>query len=355
MGDGFPKGLRPAHWMGDLVSKKLDPELAKTIPVTWFCYPGSHDAATYGKGIAEFSYKCQDKSLYEQMMTGQRMFDIRLAPEHGGKNFQAVHGAAKGTADDFSTNAKEAKDNHLAGQVMRFAKQHPTEIVILKCKFEGMEATDLRLVMANTVWNLLGERLLKAPNKQEPTPTYSSAVESNRNIIFATGAKNVNVGKEHPVQDYAWNVGGGTPHWLGEGNEKLWNEPTWQSGEIKKVLHSTEDWIESNKEKAAERNKFWVAQLQLTPVLGQNITTFFKEGGSIRPKDLALGGGIGSKGKFKGSNKELRDSKILKKPIWKKHASCIIYDFADTHTTGAIVRMNIPDDKDEKSDDEGGA
>ena len=100
--------------MGDLTSKKLDPELAKTIPVTWFAYPGSHDAATYGSGMADFSYQCQEKNLYEQMKIGQRIFDLRLTPK--GNKFIPCHGAAKGTADDFSQDAKKADDNDLASE-----------------------------------------------------------------------------------------------------------------------------------------------------------------------------------------------------------------------------------------------
>lgn len=100
--------------MGDLVEKKLDPETAKTIPVTWFCYPGSHDAATYGEGLADFSYQCQDKNLYEQMKVGQRCFDIRLAPTKDGHKFIPVHGVAKNTADDFCSGPKEAKKEDLA-------------------------------------------------------------------------------------------------------------------------------------------------------------------------------------------------------------------------------------------------
>ena len=237
-------------------------------------------------------------------------------------------------------------------QVMRFAKEHPSEIIILKIKVEGLKDEDDRLEWANTVWNLLGERLLEAPQKQDPNPTYQHAVETNRNIILATGMQMLKLGKEHPIRKYYWDVGNNTDNWLGDGNELLWNEPTWQSGEIKKVIHSTEEYIQKNQPKLAERNKFWTASLQLTPVLGQNIVTFFKEGGSIRPKDLALGGGMGSHGQFHGSNKELRESGVLKKSLWKKHASCIMYDFCDPQTTGCIVAMNIPDGND---DNEGGA
>ena len=66
--------------MGDFVEKKLDPERQKSFLITDFVYPGSHDAATYGSGAASFSYQCQDKSLYAQMMVGQRIFDLRLSP-----------------------------------------------------------------------------------------------------------------------------------------------------------------------------------------------------------------------------------------------------------------------------------
>ncbi|KAK5171481.1 uncharacterized protein LTR77_004626 [Saxophila tyrrhenica] len=324
--------------MGDLVSKKLDPELAKTIPVTWFCFPGSHDAATYKDGLADFSYQCQEKNLYDQMMTGNRSFDLRLAPGKDNTHFIAVHGVAKNTGDDFSDNAKQAKENHLAKQIMKFAREHPSEILIIKVRFDGL-AEPMQKLWADTAWHFLGERLLQAPSKEEPNPTYAQAVESNRNIILGTG---VGSPDGHPIAKYYWKVGANTKNWLGENNELLWNEPTWQSGDIKKVLHSTEQYINQNQDKLKERNRFWIAQLQLTPVLGQSISTFFSQGGSVRPKDLALGGGMGTHGKFAGSNNELRQSGVLKKALWRKHASCIHYDFCDKDTTGDIVAMNLP-------------
>ena len=227
---------------------------------------------------------------------------------------------------------------------MKFAKEHPSEIIILKMSVGGLDSEEDQLSWANAAWNLLGERLLEAPTKKDPNPTYQHAVESNRNIILAGGKKQSEPGgKEHHITKYYWDVGANTENWLGDGNQLLWNEPTWQSGEIKKVIDSTEEYIKKNQEKLAERKKFWTASLQLTPVLGQNIVTFFKDGGSVRPKDLALGGGIGSHGKFQGSNKEVRDSGVLEKSLWRQHASCIMYDFADPQTTGAIVAMNLDD------------
>ena len=82
--------------MGDLIKNNHVPE---TASVTEFRYPGSHDCATYGSGIESFSYQCQDKNLYEQMKTGQRFFDLRMAQDEGGKKFIPVHGIAKNTAD----------------------------------------------------------------------------------------------------------------------------------------------------------------------------------------------------------------------------------------------------------------
>lgn len=236
---------------------------------------------------------------------------------------------------------------------MKFAREHPSEIVIIKIRFENLKDPALRKLWADTAWHFLGERLLESPSKDEPNPSYSHAVESNRNVILATGTP---VPDGHPMEKYVWSVGSNTKNWLGENNEMLWNEPTWQSGEIKKVLQSTEEYMNKNQDKLKERNKFWVAQLQLTPVLGQNITTFFKQGGSVRPKDLALGGGMGTHGKFDGSNQELRKSGILRKSLWKKHASCIHYDFCDKDTTGDIVAMNLPGgDDDDDGPGEGGA
>jgi hypothetical protein len=339
--------------MGDLVKNKLDPELAKTITVTWFVYPGSHDCATYKDGLADFSYQCQEKNLYEQMKTGQRAFDLRLAPKDD--KFIPVHGVAKGTGDDFSQGPKKANENDIAKQVMKFAKEHPSEIIILKINFEDLNTPEQKLLFANTVYNLLGERLLRAPNKDEKNPTYHEAVESNRNIIVATSTPNTQTGhKDHEMAKYYWDAGANTANWMGDGNEMLWNEPVWTSGDLKKVLKSTEDWIEKNQERAAARNKFWMACAQLTPALGQGFVTFLKEGASVRPKDLALGGGIGTKGSFKGSNKELRDSGTLKTALWRKHASCILYDFCDTDTTGHIVAMNLMDGADDDGPSGGG-
>jgi hypothetical protein len=109
--------------MGDLTSKKLDPELAKTIPVTWFCYPGSHDCATYKDGLADFSYQCQEENLYQQMMMGNRAFDLRLAPAEKAEKFISVHGIAKGTGDDFSAGVKEVEEKHLASEYTSIARR----------------------------------------------------------------------------------------------------------------------------------------------------------------------------------------------------------------------------------------
>lgn len=189
----------------------------------------------------------------------------------------------------------------------------------------------------------LGDRLLEAP-KGNNMPTYQEAIQSNRNIIFGLPGAG-----EGEAEKYVWVVGGSTNCWLGNNDPKLWNEPTWQSGEIDKVLKSTEEFIKQHEKQLSQRDKFWVANLQLTPVLGQSITTFFKEGGSIRPRDLALGGGIGTHGSFKGSNKELRESGVLKTPEWTQNASCLIYDFCDTQTTGLMVSMNMGANKGGKS------
>lgn len=82
--------------MGDLVEKGQFP---RDAPVTAFRLPGSHDAATYGSGLESFSYQCQEKNIYDQMMSGQRAFDIRLAKDEDSNKFIPVHGIAKNTAD----------------------------------------------------------------------------------------------------------------------------------------------------------------------------------------------------------------------------------------------------------------
>lgn len=197
------------------------------------------------------------------------------------------------------------------------------------------ECPHARLTQHAAIFHHLGERLLEAPQDGR-VPTYQEAVNSNRNIIFGVTTK-----LPQPAEKYIWHVGGDTKHWMGDGDQMLWNEPTWQSGDVTKVLASTEDFMRKNRDKTLKRDRFWVAFLQLTPVLGQSISTFIKDGGSVRPKDLALGGGLGTHGAFEGSNQKVRDSGVFQKPIWKNNASCILYDFCDIKTTGAIVAMNI--------------
>lgn len=187
------------------------------------------------------------------------------------------------------------------------------------------------------MWHFLGNRLLEAPTKGGPAPRYNEAVHSNRNIIWGLPVEM----NGHPIDKYIWDVGANTSCWLGANNPKLWNEPVWQSGDLNKVIKSTEEFIHENEAKLAERDKFWVAMLQLTPALGQGISSFIKDGGSIRPRDLALGGGIGTHGSFEGSNQELRESGVLETALWKKTASAMIYDFCDEKTTGLMVSMNI--------------
>ena len=201
----------------------------------------------------------------------------------------------------------------------------------------------MKHMWAETAWNLLGERLLPST---EQVPTYHHAVESNRNIILAF-AGNQAPQADHKIKEIFWATGQVAWHWLGEGNPALWNEPTWQSGKLDQVIASTEDWMHKNADRLAKKDKFWVAQMQLTPALGQGISTFIKDGASIRPKDLALGGGSFGTGlslpghSKEGTNKQLREGGVLKKPFWKNHASILQYDFADTETTGAIVAMNL--------------
>ena len=97
---------------------------------------------------------------------------------------------------------------------------------------------------------------------------------------------------KHDLHDYYWDITrDAAPNWLGNADQKLWNEPDWQSGDIHKVLNSTESWITQHQKELEKRNHFWVAMLQLTPALGQDISSFLKAGASVRPKDLALGGG----------------------------------------------------------------
>ena len=101
--------------MGDFI-KRLNPERKQSFRVTDFILPGSHDCATYGEGIEDFSYQCQNKTLYEQMMTGQRFFDLRVAPEKDKKKFIPVHGIAKHTAHDFNQGPNKREEKDLASK-----------------------------------------------------------------------------------------------------------------------------------------------------------------------------------------------------------------------------------------------
>ena len=72
----------------------------------------------------------------------------------------------------------------LPGQIMRFAREHPTEMLILKFSMDGMDTDQEKRAWAQTAWNLLGKRMIKARKHDEPQVKYHEAVENNKNIIF---------------------------------------------------------------------------------------------------------------------------------------------------------------------------
>lgn len=117
-------------WMKELAEKNPD------IKVRELILPGTHDTGTYS--ISKF--KCcsniaitQTQSVYEQLCSGVRYIDIRLAG-NGTKreSINIFHGPMMGT-----------KYINILDQIAQFSKENPSEFVLIDLIFEyGKKLTD---------------------------------------------------------------------------------------------------------------------------------------------------------------------------------------------------------------------
>ena len=105
-------------WMGDNFNH---------IPLNALVLPGTHNAHSYklkkGVSFAHNIASCQNLSIYRQLTCGARCLDIRLC------NFSNELWCAHA----FCLTVKFME---IMQQTLRFVKQYPSEIVILRCKTE---------------------------------------------------------------------------------------------------------------------------------------------------------------------------------------------------------------------------
>jgi hypothetical protein len=117
-------------------------------PLSALVVPGAHDAAMYKHGIATLG-KTQHLSLYGQLSSGVRWFDLR--PKWDLTRFIIAHGPVDGP--DLS---------EVLADVARFAREGHRELIVLKLShFSGID-DDLYTVLREQVAAALGSWLVKA-------------------------------------------------------------------------------------------------------------------------------------------------------------------------------------------------
>ncbi len=102
-----------------------------STPITSLSIPGSHDSGAL-HSIADLAGKCQDLSIYEQLQTGVRFFDIRLKQDNNA--LKVVHGFVDQKLS-FSSVLKDFSS---------FLTAHPSEGLIVSIKKES-EASNTNL------------------------------------------------------------------------------------------------------------------------------------------------------------------------------------------------------------------
>ncbi|KAM3422413.1 hypothetical protein BST61_g2764 [Cercospora zeina] len=272
--------LRLDWWMHDLCNMK--PE-AQDWPIAKFKIPGTHDSCTWGTGATDWSWRCQDYDLYEQMKRGIREFDIRLTSEKVNDYYKFIphHDFIKNTAPDFCDSPWQLGVNTLAERIMKYADEHPTEIFILRISTENVTGNqDAEMQFGQTIQNFLGRRLARYPADGH-TPSYREIMNRNqRNIIlyssfsaFTSSHASVVAIKSSGLD---WNV----PAMLQVGGDGsyLYNEDVWKSGQPSRVIDSVAAYVRSNSHNIFHNPKIWGAQVQLTPSLDIPWAGGMKEG-----------------------------------------------------------------------------
>lgn len=110
-----------SDWMGSVDGNKRVSELS---------IPGTHDSLAYGKMPVPNIAKTQTMDLIQQLNSGIRYFDVRVA--HEGDHFQLYHGSIR-------------LGSNLSGVLTTFGeflKDHPTETVLMRFKQEHTHAND---------------------------------------------------------------------------------------------------------------------------------------------------------------------------------------------------------------------
>ncbi|WP_148663595.1 hypothetical protein [Bosea vaviloviae] len=126
-------GLQP--WFGTTYRIPDQPDwlsgLAPSILISDINLPGTHDSAAVGAGGFWDPWSCHERTIYQQLMSGIRLLDIRLSvfQDAGGFYFGTAHGKGpvRGDFDLFAS---------VLGEIMRFLDEHPDEFVAAMLKIE---------------------------------------------------------------------------------------------------------------------------------------------------------------------------------------------------------------------------
>lgn len=124
--------MNTKNWMKDIDSK---------IPVSMINIPGTHDSATeFMNSIVPQFYRCQDKSIYEQIKLGARFIDARL--QYKNKHFRFVHSIGDCRVAKPWNSALLYFDDVLA-DIKLFLTENPSETILLSVKMDDGNNADV--------------------------------------------------------------------------------------------------------------------------------------------------------------------------------------------------------------------
>lgn len=124
--------MNKENWMKDLDGAK---------PVSMMNIPGTHDSATqFMNSTMPKLYRCQDKSIIQQIKLGARFIDARL--EYKNKHFRFVHSIGDCRSAKPWNSALLYFDDVLA-DIKLFLKTNPSETILLSVKMDDGKNSDV--------------------------------------------------------------------------------------------------------------------------------------------------------------------------------------------------------------------
>ena len=187
--------IAAANGGADWMAAVTDPKSCYLLDLS---IPGTHDSGTYDAKSS--AYRCQEKSVRQQLEMGVRFLDIRVG-DAGKGQMHIWHGGKDG---DCHINLKSFVDD-----IITFLKLHPKEAVIccFKVEYQPSKGSNVVLGIENILFSENNKNYIYTCDDQKP-PTlekvkgkiiYMHRYDSNRGGIWVSGWKENTTFRSHSI------------------------------------------------------------------------------------------------------------------------------------------------------------